>query len=208
MRFLSVRAENLPVPLALYPLNGRHGTFDIGPSKNPPGITGNVHLAPGPYGQPQGSYQFSGTSSSYIKIPNNGGPDTKYSITVLSWVNRENHQGPIFNYGDNINGFHFWIWGCAAGCVFANLYPDWVTQPHSPIPSNSWHYVGASYDFSSGTAKVWVNGQAGTLEPEVRHSLTTVKINIKIHVVAISQIFYRSETSIRRTPSGPFQVSA
>ena len=162
MPFFSLQKDELPVPVALYPLNGEHGTGDISPNKNPPGITGNVRLAPGPYGQPQGSYQFSGTSTSYIEILNHGGLDVKHSITVLAWVNRENHQGPIFDY---VGGFHLWVL-IDDGNVYANLYPDWVAQPHSPIPSNSWHYVGASYDFSSGMAKVWVNGQAAS---EVRH---------------------------------------
>ena len=162
MRFLSLRIDDLPVPVALYPLNGVHGTSDIGPNKNPPGIPSDVHLAPGPFGQPQGSYQFSGSANSYIEIPNNGGLDTKYSITVLAWVNRENHQGPIFDY---VWGFHFWIW-VGAGNVFANLHLVWSAQLNSPIASHSWYYVGASYDFSSGIAKVWVNGEAAS---QVRH---------------------------------------
>ena len=166
MPFLSLRTADLPVPVALYPLNGRHGTRDIGRNKNPPGIPSDVHLAPGPYGQPQGSYQFSGTSTSYITMPNNGGLDTKYSITVLAWVNRENQEGPIFNYL-RVDGipwvFHFWV--LSQGGVYANAH-GWSVQPYSYINPNSWYYVGASYDFSSGIAKVLVNGQAAH---EVRH---------------------------------------
>ena len=160
MPSLSLRTADLPIPVALYPLNGRYGTGDIGPNKNPPGIPSDIHLAPGPYRQPQGSYQFSGTWTSCIEIPNNGGLDTKYSITVLAWVNRENHQGPIFNYGADVWGFHLWIW-VGAGNAYANAY-GWMSQPNSPIASNSWYYVGATYDFSSGIATVWVNGEAGS----------------------------------------------
>jgi len=149
----------------LYPLNGRHGTSDISPNKNPPGIPSDVHLAPGPHGHPQGSYQFSGSSTCYIEFPNTaGGLDTRYSITILAWVNRENDQGPIFDYA---GGFHVWIW-TYGGSVLANLMPlgVWPAQPHSYISPNIWYYVGVTYDFASGIAKVWVNGQA---ESEVRN---------------------------------------
>ena len=149
------RADSLPVPVALYPLNGRYGTKDIRLNKNPPGIPSGVHLASGPYGDPQGSYQFSGISTSHIEIPNNGGLDISYSITVLLWVNRQNNEGPMFVYGRN--GFRFWIVGSS---VYANDQ-SWSVQPRSsPIASNVWYYVGITYNYSSGIAKVWVNGEA------------------------------------------------
>ena len=158
MLFLSLLTADLPVPVALYPLNGEHGTSDIGPNKNPPGIPRDVHLAPGPYGQPQGSYQFSGSSNSYIEIPNNGGLDTRYSLTLLAWVNRENDNGPIVNYGIKSWGFHFWF---TSGKLFARpMTRDKTSLPHvvSSKLSKSWHYVGTTYDFSSGVVRLWVNG--------------------------------------------------
>ena len=163
--------EHLPVPVALYPLNGRHGTSDIGPNKNPPGIQSDVHLAPGPNGHPQGSYQFSGSFTSYIEIPNNGSLDTRHSITVLAWVNRENEKGPIFHYLPTGWGFHFWL--VQTGVVFASSpnWAVWLLSP-TPIPLNSWCYVGITYDFSSGIAKGWVNGQRVS---EVRQMLQLKK---------------------------------
>ena len=156
--WLYLRAEYLPVPVALYPLNGRHGTKDIGPNKNPPGIPNDVHLAPGPHGHPQGSYQFSGRFSSYIEIPNNGGLDTIHSITILVWVKHENDNGPIVNYGPNVWGFHFWI---ESGSLYARPSERKLmslTPVRSPVLSKDWHYVGTSYNFSSGVVKLWVNG--------------------------------------------------
>jgi len=152
-------ADDLPVPIALYPLNGRHGTSDISPNKNPPGILSDVHLAPGPYGHPQGSYQFSGNFTSNIEFPNNGGLDTRYSMTLLAWVNRENNDGPIVNYGTNSWGFHFWF---VNGGLFSrpmtrdNQFLFYVTSSEL---SKTWHYVGTTYDFSSGVVKLWVNGE-------------------------------------------------
>ena len=151
--------DGLPVPAALYSLNGLHGTRDISANKNSPGIASGVHLAPGPYGNPQGSYQFSGSSTSYIEIPNNGGLDTRYSITILAWVNRENNQGPIFNYNTQRPiEFHFWIWMGSGNAYASN--PHWISTTHSPMAPYTWYYIGITYDYSSGIAQVWLNGEA------------------------------------------------
>lgn len=147
--------DSLPDPVALYPLNGRHGTKDISRNENPPGIPSNTALAPGPNGHPYGSFQFSGTPTSYVHIPNNGGLDIKNSITILAWVNRESNEGLIFEYSC---GTCFRLWFINDGRLYCNA--KWHFHQSSPIPSNSWYHVGASYDSLSGTAKVWVNGQA------------------------------------------------
>ena len=166
----------------MYPLNGQYGTKDISPNKNPPGIPSGVHLASGPYGDPQGSYQFSGISTSHIEIPNNRGLDIRYSITVLLWVNRQNNEGPMFVYGRR--GFRFWILGSD---VYANDH-SWSVQPRSsPIASNVWYYVGVTYDYSSGIAKVWVNGEdVDTVSTPV--TMVIVKqLNIKYQLFSLCQ---------------------
>ena len=151
----------------MYPLNGLHGTRDISPYKNPPGKPNGVHLAPGPFGHPQGSYQFSGSSTSYIEIPNNGGLDTRYSITILAWLNQENDNGPIVNFGSDVWGFHFWV---VNGSLFArpSRRADGVLQSgvSSSLETGTWKYVGTSYNFSSGVVKLWINGS------EVAHTIS------------------------------------
>ena len=154
MLLLILLTEELPVPAALYPLNGLHETRDIGPNKNPAGKPNGVHLAPGPFGHPQGSYRFSGSFSSYIKIPNNGGLDTR-SITILAWINHENENGPIVNYGENVWGFHFWI---VNGRLFGRLSGSGLYAITPYNLSKNWQYVGTSYNFSSGVVKLWING--------------------------------------------------
>ena len=180
MRFLSLRIDDLPVPVALYPLNGRHATRDIGRNKNPPGVPSDVHLAPGPYGLPQGSYQFSGSFSSYIEFPNNGGLDVRHSATVLFWVNRENEKGPIFAYGTNIWGFHIWF------VISGNLYartPNWPREDYgyhvsTPLLLSSWYYVGVTYDFSSGVGRLWVNGEAALEVRQVQNAFAILTIKM------------------------------
>ena len=143
----------------MYPLNGLHETRDISPNKNPPGIPNGARFAPGPFGNPQGSYRFSGSFSSYIEIPNNGGLDTRCSITILAWINRENENGPIVNYGEDVWGFHFWI---VNGGLYARPSKralgslEYAITPYNL--SKNWHYVGTSYNFSSGIVRLWING--------------------------------------------------
>jgi len=73
-------------------------------------------------------------------------------------VNRENDQGPIFQYGPNAWGMHLWIWA-HGGSVFANSR-SWAAQPYLYISPNMWYYVGVTYAISSGIARVWINGRA------------------------------------------------
>ena len=127
----------------------------------PSGFTSNVQLAAGPGGDSQGSYQFWGVSNSYIELPNNGGLDTQYSITLLMWVYREGESGPLFNYSPSGHGgVHLWI--TSPGqlfCRFVGRSGEWPTNliSHSVVSLGQWSHVGCSYDYSSGIAKAWVD---------------------------------------------------
>lgn len=156
---------NIPVPIALYPLNGKYKTWDVSGRSNPNGNAHGVRLAPGPDGHPQGSYQFSGKSNSFIEFPNTGALTAKYSITLLAWVYVESKGGPIFNYNPQGWGVSLWInskrfltakfieddGGCRT-CLVSAL----------PFKENVWRYVGMSYDHTSGIAKLWVNGRVSS----------------------------------------------
>ena len=130
-------------------LSTQCSTLDTRHKSYPAGKPNGVHLAPGPFGHPQGSYQFSGSSTSYIEIPNNGGLDTRYSITILAWLNQENDDGPIVNFGSDVWGFHFWV---VNGRLFArpSRRADRAQQKNafSSSLSRTWNYVGTSYNFS------------------------------------------------------------
>lgn len=149
-----------PVPVAVYPLNGEFGTRDLGPHQNPPGIAYDIQLATGPFGQPNGSYWFSGKSSSYIEFPNNGKLDTRYSVTLLAWVFPENTDGPIANYGTDYVGVHFWI---VNSKVFARLvrrsgeYAAVILT--NSLKHSAWNFIGFSYDYDFGIQKLWSEGK-------------------------------------------------
>ena len=161
LKLICFSTLDLPVPTAVYPLNGKFGTRDLSSHENPPGVPYNVQLAPGPFGEPNGSYQFSGSSNSYIEFPNNGGLDARYSLTLLVWVFPESTDGPIFNYGTDYFGVHFWMFH---GGWFARLVKISEVNSETPLlnanlKQSSWHFVGASYDYASGIQKLWIDGK-------------------------------------------------
>ncbi|KAL9954039.1 hypothetical protein ACROYT_G041527 [Oculina patagonica] len=155
-------AVNIPRPKALYPLNSWFATREIY-DEQPQGTSFGVSLAAGPNNVDGGSYQFDGHINSYIQFPNNGGLDVQHSITLLCWLYPENTDGPIFQYGPSTNwGVHMWI--TAPGAVYAKYtHRDYTeTSPLITAQSlalNQWHYVGSSYDHTTGTASIWLNGE-------------------------------------------------
>ena len=156
-------APNIPEARAIFPLNSFFETREI-TNKQPQGIRGDLSLAAGPSGGAGGSYQFFGHPNSYIEFPNDGGLDLKNSITLLCWLYFENTSaGPIFNYKSSRRwAVHVWI--NRYGKLYVNFRnreylptsdPFWTNQP---LATHKWHYIGASYDYITGMASLWVNG--------------------------------------------------
>ena len=148
---------SVPDPIALYPLNSEYQTREAY-NRQPMGNTGaNISLAPGPDGEPRGSYQFSGQDDSYIEFPNNGGLNLKRSMTLLCWVYMEtlNVSGPLFS--DNNSA-----WGIRLRINSGKLRTRFKKGTHSttdlPLEPKQWHYVGSSYDHETGKASLWLNG--------------------------------------------------
>ncbi|KAL9970514.1 hypothetical protein ACROYT_G022901 [Oculina patagonica] len=145
--------------VALYPFNSAFTTKDT-MGIQPDGIPSNVQLAEGPDGNPEGSYQFLGTNDSFIELPNNGGLDTKYSITVLMWIYPEGQEGPLFNYRPSGGwGVHAWMIGGAFFCRLTRR--DGSGVPHllsQSLNTEQWYYVGVSYDYNTGINRMWVDG--------------------------------------------------
>ena len=124
-------------------------------------VPSGVNLAPGPNGEKDGSYEFYGTSYSYIEIPNSaGGPlDVLHSMTMLCWVYYNGQDGPLFNYRTSGHwGVHLWV---VAGQLFVRFtrrdYSFTNALIHTAL-AGGWKFVGASYDRGTGDAKQWVNG--------------------------------------------------
>ena len=144
----------------MYPLDRVHGTNEIN-NRVGAGVASGVHIAPGPDGKPNGSYEFLGTVHSFIEFPNGGVLDVKNSMTMFCWLYPGGQDGPLFNYGETGSwGVHLWVEG---GQLFARFNKrDYSFTPslrHTPLKRDGWKFVGASYDQANGHAKLWVDGK-------------------------------------------------
>ena len=148
----------------------------------PDGIFSNVQLVDGPDGNCKGSYQFMGTPDSYITLPNNGGLDTQYSLTVLMWVYPQGQDGPLFNYSPAVGWrVHVWVVGGRFFSRMSNRNGATATNLQSPNPLSleQWTYVATSYDYNTGITRMWVDGtEVGQLNIGV-HMLGT---NFDVHI--------------------------
>ena len=84
----------------------------------------------------------------------------RYSMTMLCWVYYDGQDGPLFNYQKGATwGVHLWV---DSGQLFVRFtkrsgYSFTTYLIHTSL-AGGWKFVGASYDRSSGEAKLWVNG--------------------------------------------------
>ncbi|XP_068708476.1 sushi, von Willebrand factor type A, EGF and pentraxin domain-containing protein 1-like [Montipora foliosa] len=156
--------ESPPDPVAWFPLNTSYRTKEIN-NRVPQGNPFNVVLAPGPDGRADGSYEFLGQSNSYIEFMNSpgGSLNVNFSMTVLCWLNYKGEDGPVFNYAskDHKMGVVLRVKNGKIAVHFRKR--DYggtkVLQSSIPTPKDTWTFVGASYNHSSGEAKFLVDGE-------------------------------------------------
>lgn len=159
--FLCVHLE-LPFVLSVFPLDRSHGGVDI-IKRSPSGRVYNIKYAPGPDGRKDGSTEFLGRRNSYIEIPNTGKLDARRSMTILAWVYHEGKSGPIFNY--DIGGFGVHLWMTRPRVLFIRFvrrnkkYTHSVSSDRRPINYRAWNYIGATYDYKTGVASLWLNSK-------------------------------------------------
>ena len=150
----------MPEPVAFYPLNARYKAAEK-ENRQPQGILGNVGITNGPYNEPGGAYMFYGNVNSFIEFPNNGGLDTRLSITLMCWVQPGGHDGPVFSYG--FSGLTLCIWINEGGKFFNRIMKHrssgrLTTIRTKVLPVGKWVHVAASYDHNSGKNSLYING--------------------------------------------------
>ncbi|XP_031566997.1 uncharacterized protein LOC116301965 isoform X2 [Actinia tenebrosa] len=159
-----VLCENVPEPVGLFPLNSLHTTKDISNSYLTAGTAVGVSLAPGPDGKPGGSYNFPGSASSYIEIPQQAQLDTRFSFSFLVWIYNQGSLGPVFHYDIQSGSYaiHFYITG-SPSMLFVRMvkrgslaFVNALTHEMGTI--NNWRYVGYTYDYSTGKQQLFVDG--------------------------------------------------
>ena len=108
---------------------------------------------------------FNGTVSSYIEFPNKGGLDTRFSMTLMCWVQPGDQGGPLFNYG--LNHFNVFISVNSNGKFFSQIVKhkyfiklsSQTVRTPDVLPVGKWVHVAASYDHNTGNNSLYVNGQ-------------------------------------------------
>ena len=166
----------LPPLVAIFALDDETKTKDI-TGNNLPGKPSNVRPAPGPDGRPGGSTLFFGSSNSYIEFPNNGKLDTRRSMTILAWIYHSGRSGPIFNYNRRGFGVHLWMVGPRV------LFVRFVKRSRGRTSSvatyskkpryRAWNYIGATYDYNTGVATLWLNSKPVARQSIGRFDLAT-----------------------------------
>ncbi|XP_074606932.1 uncharacterized protein LOC141859936 [Acropora palmata] len=151
----------VPQPVILFPLNAEYQTREI-KDRTVPGIPSGVRLAPGPYGEEDGSFEFFGNANSFIEFPNSpgGALDVRYSMTILCWVyydEKGGPDGPIFNYytGDRY-GVHLWVVNRLFYAYFNHdrAYDSRTLLHHTSL-AGGLKFIGVSYDNETGEIKLW-----------------------------------------------------
>lgn len=166
----------LPPLVAIYALDDETKTKDL-TGNNPPGVPSNVSPAPGPDGRPRGSTLFIGSSNSYIEFPNDGKLDTRRSMTILAWIYHNGRSGPIFNYDRRGFGVHLWMVGPRV------LFVRFVRRSRGRTSSvatyskkpryRAWNYIGATYDYTTGVARLWLDSKPVARQSIGRFDLAT-----------------------------------
>lgn len=148
--------------MSIFPLDRSHGGVDI-TKHSPSGRLINVKPALGPDGRKDGSTQFFGRRNSYIEIPNTGKLDARRSMTILAWVYHEGKSGPIFNY--DVGGFGVHLWMTRPRVLFVRFvrrnkkFTHSLSSDRRPLRYRAWNYIGATYDYKTGRASLWLNSK-------------------------------------------------
>ena len=148
-----------PRAQAVYPLSLRTRGRDLSLYRNPAGSVRSVRYITGPDGRPNTATRFLGHQNSFIEFPNRGKLDTKRSITLLAWIYHEGRAGPIFNYMPNGWGVHFWM--VSPTTLFVRFTRRkgrrFTAAVTTRVLNRRWQFVGATYDGTTGVAKLFVN---------------------------------------------------
>ena len=149
--------QAVPLPVALFSLSGTNGTVDRSPNGATKAMSNNVTFSPGPFGNPSGSFFFSGDETSYVELNNTRELDIRFSISVFAWVHLDNSGGPIVF----MNGCSIWICHSTSGIevryVGRNTSKSYLLYKGNVLKANAWNFVGTTYDYHTGLATVWVN---------------------------------------------------
>jgi len=151
-------------------------------SRQPTGILGDVAITNGPYNEPGGAYMFYGTESSYIEFPNDGGLDTRFSITMMCWVQPSGQDGPLFSYGKDGRGVQISIAQGRFSLTLSDLPVSGLSSAEV-LPTELWVHVAATYNYHTANGSLFINGHLNALSHiRTRYAIATNADKVRIGV--------------------------
>ena len=142
--------------MAFFSLSGINGTVDRSPNGATKAVPGHIKFALGPYGNPNGSFFFSGINNSYVELKNTGELDARFSMSVFAWVYLDNSGGQIFKYGCSMRVSQSTS-GIEVRFLDRKTFKVSLLHTKNVLVDNSWNFIGTTYDYTTGIATVWVN---------------------------------------------------
>jgi len=192
---------DVPLPVALFSLSGTNGTVDRSPNGAIKAVPNNIKFAPGPHGNPNGSFYFSGINRSHVKLRKSGQLDTRFSIGVFAWVHLDNSSGPIYThelpnkyYGLSLQVSHSSL-GVKVRYVDRKSLSSYLLFKKNVLQAHSWNFIGTAYDYHTGVASIFVNNNTVVLKYiKVKMELATYS-SVRIGAMKKQKVYFRGRIS-------------
>ncbi|XP_067035451.1 NFX1-type zinc finger-containing protein 1-like isoform X3 [Acropora muricata] len=155
-------------PLLMFPFNNKSGNREYFSNVELAYISSDVQFAPGADGSLAGSVELCGNLDSFIEIANfeGGYADTAASITILAFLYPTGGHGPILCYHRNGYGLQIWFERVEFSAIIGTLCALFIRRDlaiaipirRTILNINAWNFIGISYDYWTGVARLWHNG--------------------------------------------------
>ena len=189
----------VPLPVALFSLSGINGTVDMSPNGATKAVSNNITFVPGPFGNTNGSFYFSGDKNSYVELTNTGELDTRFSITVLAWVHLDKSGGPIYKHEPASYGFSLRVYystmGVKARFVDGKTSKGYFLYKKEVLEADAWNFIGAMYDHRTGFAAVFVNNKT-VIQKFIKASMElATDSEVRIGAMKNKNLYFRGRIS-------------
>ena len=188
-----------PLPMALFSLSGTNGTVDMSPNVATKAVSNNITFAPGPFGNPNGSFFFSGDENSYVELKNAGELDSRFSIGVFAWVHLHNSSGTIYSHEPEDHGFSLQVVHSTLGVrvryMDRKTLKSYLLYKEKVLKADAWNFIGTTFDYHTGVATIFVNNNTVMLNIiEAKMELATDS-NVRIGATRKKKLYFRGRIS-------------
>ncbi|MCA2005294.1 MAG: LamG domain-containing protein, partial [Ignavibacterium sp.] len=167
--------------IAYLPLNGN--TIDVSGSDHDGTINGNASLLPDRFNTSDRAYTFPDQSSN-ISLANTTSMNLETGFTINTWVKYKNTYSVLV--GKHICGY---VNGFILGIDYDGQFQLWLgnsgwqtVRTNKTLNEDRWYMVTATYDGSSGSAKIYLDGQ-------LENSGTLSYTNFSSYPISIGEVY-------------------